>query len=333
MIRSILLASCVILSLVACRSPQSQTSASNASASENCQTVQHQAGETQVCGQPQRIVVLNPKMLDILLSLGVQPIGYAEVFSNRQGNFDRPSQQIPYLGDRIREPIASLGISGTPSLETLSRLKPDLILGDSAGNKEEYAQLSQIAPTLLFEYVGENKWQEPLQTTAKVLDRTEQAEAIIQAYQQELEAARQALAPVVEARPRVLMVASQQVGQTIELVTPADFCGGMTEDLGFQLVLPSGTQAENITQNISLEVLQQLDADLIVVQGYDLARLSQIQDTSKFEDDQLQAVRQTWNTNSITRSLKATQEDRVFFLSTYLCRGLPSPIGAQLILK
>jgi iron complex transport system substrate-binding protein len=36
-------------------------------------------------------------MLDLVLSLNVQPVGYAEIFSNRQGDFDQPSQQIPAL--------------------------------------------------------------------------------------------------------------------------------------------------------------------------------------------------------------------------------------------
>ena len=45
----------------------------------SCQVVQHKLGETQICEQPQRIIALDPHVLDLMLSLGVQPAGYAEV--------------------------------------------------------------------------------------------------------------------------------------------------------------------------------------------------------------------------------------------------------------
>lgn len=331
MVRLLLLSGLVAVSLTACNL-KSGTPAASETRSTNCQTVQHAGGKTQICGTPQRVAVLNPKMLDLLLSLDVQPIGYAEVFSNRQGNFDQPEQQIPYLGKRITQPIANLGISGEPSLEAIARLQPDLILGDSAGNKEEYTQLSQIAPTLLFEYVGHDKWQEPLQTIAKVLGRTEQAQAVIETQRQQIETARQTLAPIVKAYPTVLMVASEQF-QPIDLVTSVDFCGGLLEDLGFQLVALSEDEPQDITQNISVETLPQLDADLIIVQGHHVAGMSRIENASNFNSSQLQTIKQTWNANPITQSLRASKENRVYFIPTYICRGLPSPIGRQLVLE
>lgn len=124
------------------------------------------------------------------------------------------------------------GVDLTQS-NTSHLLKPDLILGDSRGNKEEYTQLSQIAPTLLFEYVGNNKWQEPLRTVAKVLQRTDRAEAAIKTYQQQIETTRQALAPVAKSHPTVLMVASEQLTSPVELATSVDFCGVYCRIWGF----------------------------------------------------------------------------------------------------
>lgn len=334
-LKLLLLSPLIALSISACNisSSENSTSGQSAASSLNCQTIQHEGGETQICGKPQRVAVLNPKMLDLLLSLNVQPIGYAEVFSDHRGDFDRPSQQIPYLGDRITQPIANLGISGEPSLEAIARLKPDLILGDSLGNKEEYTRLSQIAPTLLFEYVGNDKWEKPLQIIAEVLDRTEQAQVVMKTQRQQLEAARQALTPVVKAHPTVLMVASEKLTPPVELVTSVDFCGGLLEDLGFQLVTLSDNEPKNIIQNISVEVLSKLSADLIILQGHNIAKLSQIENVNNFENGQLQTIRQAWSTNPIAQSLRASKENQVYFIPTYLCRGLPSPIGTQLILK
>ncbi|MBD2164913.1 iron-siderophore ABC transporter substrate-binding protein [Calothrix membranacea FACHB-236] len=330
----LLLLSCLILvSLFGCHRQPSDILSSRRTPKGDCQTVRHLGGETQICGQPQRIVVLNPKMLDIVLSLDVQPIGYAEVFSNRRGDFDRPQEQIPYLGDRITQPVANLGMSSNPSLETIIRLQPDLILGDIRGNQQQYTQLSKIAPTLLFEYVGSDKWQDSLQAIAQVLGRTHQAKKIIAAHHQQIEATRQLLAPVVKAYPKVLMVSSEQLNSSINLVTSLDFCGALLEDIGFKLATVSQSKPINITQPISVEILPQLDADLIIIQGHNIVELSKIENTNSFAKIQLQSVQKSWNTNTLAQSLTASRKNRVYFIPTYICLGLPSPSGTQITLK
>ena len=49
--------------------------------------------------------------------------------------------------------------------------------------------------------------------------------------------------------------------------------------------------------------------------------------------NQLQTIKQAWSTNTIAQSLRASKENRVYFIPTYLCRGVPAPIGTQLVLK
>ncbi|MEA5620084.1 iron-siderophore ABC transporter substrate-binding protein [Cronbergia sp. UHCC 0137] len=332
----LLLLSCLMLvSLLGCHRQPTDIPSSHRTPTPpgDCQTVRHLGGKTQICGQPQRIVVLNPKMLDILLSLDVQPIGYAEIFTNRHGDFDQPSQQIPYLGDRITQPIANLGMSSKPSLETIIRLKPDLILGDIRGNQQQYTQLSRIAPTLLFEYVGRDKWQDSLQAIAQVLGRSNQAKKIIAAHRQQIATTRQALASVVKAYPKVLMVSSQQLNSSINLVTPLDFCGSLLEDIGFKLATVSHSEPKNITQPISVEILPQLNADLIIVQGHNIVELGRIKNTNSFAETQLQSVKNSWKTNTLAQSLTASRNNRVYFIPTYICLGLPSPSGTQITLQ
>jgi iron complex transport system substrate-binding protein len=300
----------------------------------DCLPLTHGAGNTQVCGPAQRVAVLNPKMLDIVLSLGLEPVGYAEVFSNHQGDFNQPGRQIPYLGSRLTQPMANLGTSGNPALESLVRLKPDLILGDIWGNQDEYGLLSAIAPTLLFEYVGANKWQQPLQVTAQALGRPERAQAVLQAYRIDVQASRQVLAPVVQHYPKVLMLSIEQMSQQMYVVTPADFCGNLVTEMGFQLVsLNSQVSADSIAAPITPEMLPQLDADLIIILTADSNKLRQTQDMQAFEAEQLRTTRQSWQTHPLSQRLPATRAQRVYFLSNYLCLGMPSPIGAKLVLQ
>ncbi|BAY34373.1 putative iron(III) dicitrate ABC transporter [Nostoc carneum NIES-2107] len=332
-VRLFLLGCLILVSVLACHRQPSNISSSHRTPQGDCQTVRHLGGETRICGQPQSVVVLNPKMLDIVLSLDVQPIGYAEIFSNRRGDFDQPSQQIPYLGDRITQPVANLGMSSNPSLETIIRLKPDLILGDIRGNQQQYGQLSQIAPTLLFEYVGSNKWQDALQAIAQVLGRTDRAKKVLETHRQQIETTRQILAPVVKAYPKVLMVSSEQLNSAINIVTPLDFCGGLLEDIGFKLATVSNSTPTNITQPISVEILPQLAADLIILQGYNIVELSRIDNTNNFAKTQLQSIKKSWQANPLAQSLNASKRKRVYFIPSYICLGLPSPMGTQIALK
>ena len=123
---------------------QSQTSNPEKSTSDqaDCRTIEHEAGETEVCGEPQRIVVLGLYVLEPLLALGVQPVAYGDHVAFHQGEYNNPSEQIPYLGSRINQPIANVGIAYEPSMEAIAQAQPDLILGIEA-NVQRYDILSQ----------------------------------------------------------------------------------------------------------------------------------------------------------------------------------------------
>jgi iron complex transport system substrate-binding protein len=81
---------------------------SNLPQSSDCRVVEHAVGKTKICGKPQKIAVLEPKMLSLMLALDVQPAAYADAYLVRSPQFDNPSQQIPYLGNFVTtQPINS----------------------------------------------------------------------------------------------------------------------------------------------------------------------------------------------------------------------------------
>ncbi|NEQ34403.1 MAG: iron-siderophore ABC transporter substrate-binding protein, partial [Leptolyngbya sp. SIO4C5] len=58
--------------------PQSNSdSTADLSTATDCRMVSHELGETQICGQPQTIVVFGLHNLGLLLSLDAQPTGFA----------------------------------------------------------------------------------------------------------------------------------------------------------------------------------------------------------------------------------------------------------------
>lgn len=327
--------------VVACSPSDSQVS-DRATANlngTNCRMVQHDVGETQVCGQPKQIVALGPHILDLLLSLDMQPAGYAEVFPfHGDDSFNNPSEQIPYLGNRVTTQPLNLGDRSNPSIETLTRLRPDLILGEAGGLRQNYDLFSKIAPTLLWEQrTAKGKWQENLRQLAQALGHEERAEAVIAEYNQQLAAARDELAPVVAKYPQVLLLGANQLVD-IMVVNDSSYLGEVLEGVGFELVSPPAQNKSELTTSISLETLPQLDdADLIFILGYDTSVRDQQQKATnavlnRVLDQQTGMIQQEWQNNAIAQSLKASQEDRVFFVTYYLWNGLNGPIGAQLIL-
>lgn len=106
--------------------------------------VKHAYGATDIPADPQRIYVSDPATLQILLSLGIKPVGSA-VFT-------------PELPLAIQEQGAGVtllnAVGGDVNLEQLAALQPDLILGAAEGlgtiAEEQYTTLRQIAPTVAF---------------------------------------------------------------------------------------------------------------------------------------------------------------------------------------
>jgi ABC-type Fe3+-hydroxamate transport system substrate-binding protein len=63
------------------------------------------------------------------LALGVQPAGFAQNVNPRIKIFDNLTEQIPYLGKWVTTKPMGLGTHNSPSLERLTQLQPDIILG------------------------------------------------------------------------------------------------------------------------------------------------------------------------------------------------------------
>ena len=298
-----------------------------------CRAIEHDRGVTEICHEPQKIVAIGPNMLELLLALDVQPAGYADYFALPAKKFDRPSQQIPFLGDKITSNPVNVGTADNPNLETIAQLQPDLILGGVASNKDEYDLLSQIASTLLFTYAVDDKWQDQIRTIAKAVDKTEIAEEVISEHSKRIAQTKEVLQPIVAQYPQFLLIGSEQLAQGVQIdpFNHDSFCSGLLEDMGFEMVFPPNSQEqEGVGGNVSLEVLSQLEADSIMVQGYN-SKFNDVEDD--LLEHQTEKIKQQWNNNEIAQSLPASQRDHVYFSSAYLCRALPGSIGTEIFLE
>jgi iron complex transport system substrate-binding protein len=297
-----------------------------ASNSDPCRVVEHQRGTTEVCGQPQRIAVLSPHTLDVVLALGAQPAAYAESVALDIERFDNPVQQIPHLGDRITTQPLNLGDRKSPSLERLALLKPDLIIGEDWLAGDLYRHLASIAPTLLFsdERSGSQHWRHSIQGIAKALGREDDIEQVNAEVSRELEAARRTLAPLVKTLPKMLILSVNST-MTDLAIAPDSTVGRLLEKIGFQLVFPEPTTTgASRWLHTSPEVLPTLEADIILVIGWD---------ASEFYRPEIK-LRKTWIKHPLFNEVPASKAHRVFFVDYQLWGSITrGPITDSLILK
>ena len=327
LIRFLILSIFMVGAIASCQSQtNNETFTSNQT---DCRTIEHEAGETEVCSQPQRIVVLGPYVLEPLLTLGVQPVAYGDHVAFHQGEYDNPKAQIPYLGEMINQPIANVGIAYEPSIEAIAKVQPDLIIGLEA-NTKQYDILSQIAPTILLEYANPQK---SLKAIALAVDRTSKVKELLAEIEQRIAEAREAFKPVVADHPQLLLLYSEQLEQLIPS-TPNEMCHSLPEELGFKMVsLPESKipKPNSPSIPISIEKLPELnDADSVIVLGYNFDKQ---QDFNQFNNNQTSKIKQAWKDNAITQSLDASKAGQIYFIPSYLCLGLPGAIGTELYLE
>ena len=126
------------------------TEAANQQASDNdnqVRVIKHAAGETEITGTPQRVVVFsNNDYVEDVLALGVQPVGVAEPAKMREQLVDLPFS--------LSLDVVDVGTDDEPNLEAVAQLEPDLIIGRLDVNGEIYDDLSRIAPTILFQHTS-----------------------------------------------------------------------------------------------------------------------------------------------------------------------------------
>ena len=329
--RFLLLTLSLSLLIIACQksSVEQPTATAPTTTASDCRSIEHEMGVTEVCGQPEKVAALTPHILDSILSLGVQPAAYAEVADFKIQTYDNPTEQIPYIGQWVTTKPIGLGDRSSPSLERLTQLQPDLILG-ADWQRDKYSLLSQIAPTLLFsDEKDPNKiqsWEQDIEGIAQALGREAQAKKLLTAHDEQIAQVREALQPVLQVYPRVFVLGFNS-GATQIASEPESTIGRLLQEIGFEIVRPSGFLDDRAA--ISFEVIPQIETDLIIVLSWD--------DNLSLNPEQAMpevAMQQKWAQNPLLNSMSIFQQGRVFFVDNYLWSGvIRGPLSDKLILE
>ncbi|MDV9193075.1 iron-siderophore ABC transporter substrate-binding protein [Streptomyces sp. SR27] len=214
-------------------------------------TLTHALGTTELKAAPKRVVVLDVGELDNVVSLGIQPVGYAP----SEGDDGIPG----YLKKDAGSP-KSVGTINNLNLEAIANLQPDLILGSQLRAADKYDELSKIAPTVFSIRPGFT-WKENYLLNAAALDKTAEAKTKLAAYETK---AKQLGTDIGPNKPTISMV--RYLPGKIRLYAKASFIGTILEDTG--LPRPKNQQIDELAAEISPEKIDEADADWIFTGVY-----------------------------------------------------------------
>lgn len=225
-------------------------------------TIEHKYGSTTIEELPERIVTVGLTEQDVLLALGIVPVGTTEWFGEYPGAIWPWAQdELDALGGATPEVV---GGSAETNFEAIAALQPDLILAQYAGlTQDDYDLLSQIAPTVAqpAEYVDYGvPWQELTRTVGHAVGQADEAGALVADVEARFEQVRTAHPEFAGATS---VVATPYEG--IWVYGPEDVRGRFLTMLGLQL--PDGlaeVSGGEFGGNLSMERADLLDVDVII---------------------------------------------------------------------
>lgn len=221
--------------------------------------VEHALGTTEVPADPQRIIALDLSLVDAVLALELDLLGYT--------TFQEPDGPLPaYFGDAVDVYAADAAWVGdllSPNLEVIAQLQPDLILTAAVRHENIYDQLSQIAPTIASDSAG-GGWKDNLLLTGLATGRVDAAEQLIADYEQRAANVGAAINAAADS-PTISVVRFVDV---IRLYQPVSFSGVVLEDAG--LARPESQQdRDEFIRVISEEEIALADGDVLIYTVFD----------------------------------------------------------------
>ena len=240
-------------------------------ASAQAVTIRHDEGAATVGGVPIRFVAMDEEALGWLAALGVSDrvVGLGSTYftpADLSGGKLKPEVLKRGFYGRVNlNSPAFVGDWTAPNLETITALKPDLIVRLTWDGNQNYDKLSKVAPTVGFKEGGPGFWQAGLRALAKVFGKQAEVERVIKQVSDtnRANAAKLRQAGVFSKYDKVVVVApfaggSTWVYSTVRLIPDL-------RALGFKDGLNLGKSTLGVGTQISDEALLGLDKKTLVV--------------------------------------------------------------------
>ncbi|MFT7711558.1 iron-siderophore ABC transporter substrate-binding protein [Clavibacter tessellarius] len=225
------LAAATALTLTACgTTEEASTGAGSTPGAASITLTDGTGAEVTLDGPATKVVGTEWNVVENLVSLGVDPVGVADV-----EGYGAWSSAVPL----VNEP-ADIGTRGEPSVETIASLAPDLIVATTDLPADAVEQLKAIAPVLQVKSADGTKQiqqsEDNLELIAKATGTEDKAAEVIGAYDQAVSDAKAALDAAGLAGSKFLFAdAYVDAGQvTVRPFGKGSLVGDVTAELGLE---------------------------------------------------------------------------------------------------
>ncbi|CAN5689192.1 hypothetical protein BH24CHL1_BH24CHL1_00610 [soil metagenome] len=271
-------------------------------------SIEHALGTTEIDGTPQTIVVLEWTYAEDLLALGIQPDGVADVEGYRAYLNIQPE---------LADDVVDVGTRQEPSLEAITALEPDLIIGVQFRREAIYDTLSSIAPTLLFNPYPEDQtitqfdeMETTFMTIADAVSRVDEGTAVLEEMQAAFDEASAELEAAGQGEQEFLLVQAFTAQESPQM-----------------RVFIDSSMAVQILQAIGLENAWEGEFDVYGFNTVGIEALTEVDDANflymvQAEDD---VFANQWQDNPVWNGLAFVEEGR-----TYPLGGDTWPFGGPL---
>ncbi|WP_013399847.1 iron-hydroxamate ABC transporter substrate-binding protein [Parageobacillus thermoglucosidasius] len=289
----------LILILTACGTKQSSApdkategnSASSAAEQEKkaganeTRTIQYLGKSYTVPAKAERIVITGSmETMEDALVLGVKPLGGITV-----------GGKFPDMFKEITDSTVSIGEKAQPNIETILKLKPDVIFATAKFPPDVIQKLEKIAPTIPVSHISTN-WEANLRLLAELTGKQDVAEKVLKEYKEELAAAKAKLGDRL--KDKKVVVIRIRGGNIMIYREDVFFNPSLYMDLG--LTAPQEIKNAQTQEMISLEKFSEMNPDYIFVQFSE--------DENKDQPDALKNLQN----NPIWQSINAVKNNKVF---------------------
>lgn len=254
-------------------------------ASSQTRTLDYLGKSYTVPAKVDRIVITGAvEAMEDALVLGVKPVGAMTV-----------GGKFPDMFKDITGEATAIGEKTQPNLETILKLKPDVILGSSKFPPATVEQLEKLGPVFPVSHISTN-WEANLRLLAELTGKQEQAEQVLQKYKEDVKAAKAKLGDKL--KDKKVVAIRVRTGNIMMYPQDVFFNPSLYEDLG--LSVPAEVAAAKAQETVSLEKFSEMNPDFIFLQ------FSEDENTA-----QPKALEDLQN-NPIWKSINAVKNGRVF---------------------
>ncbi len=249
-------------------------------------TVEHMAGEVTIEEKPEKVALGDVNIIDYFLLIDEVPVGA------RIDTIDR-SQALKGLIDEYDpdETITSLG--GKVNMETLIGLEPDLII-ISEGKQENFERYSKISDTIVLD--GSEDRTIRLKQLGDIFGKEEKVEELLA----DLKTLKEETKKKVEPKSDETVLFLRANGKDFTVLTP-DSHGLLYEEMG----LKTAGEFTDLGQ-VTVEAISEADADHIFI----------MEARRQMDPENIGALIEVWNDNSVWNNLKAVKNDQLYILDS-----------------